>query len=915
VAAVALTTLATACTGEVSSDEYLARAETALAENDNASAIIELKNALKSDADNGRARLLLGLAYFEAGDSRSAEKELLLAEGLQSSEARSDQQATLARVWGDLAKYEDIFGMSLQDLTPEARAVVVAAKGQAYLARSDVESAQQRIDSALEIDPDSAYALYVEARLLAVQGENEAARSRLDKVLVLEPDFALAWSLRGDVDWRLDDREAAEKDYSRAVELARGTPFFRMKRAFSRINTGDFEAAQQDLDVLLGLAPESTQINYAQGLLHIRQGNNQDAIAPLLIAEADKFSFPDVLLYLGVAYGELGEIDKAFSYAREFHALDENNLAGNRLLAGLLVGRGSYAEAETMARQLLETNPKDVSALNTLASALMSQQRTDEAIVVLNQVVQLDPESAQAQVRLGAGYLSAGRTEEAVDLVENAVELDPESGQPDTVLVYTHMRAGEYEKALRVANEYAQRKPDIPQPRLLQGVVEQKMGDIDAARRSFQYANELEPGQPAANHHLAAMAFAERDLDTARGYYQAVLEENKDFLPSLIALAALEGFARNFDEMEKQLRAAIEAHPEALRPRLALARYYLAAGRNEQVQVAISGLPAEISQSPAVQRVRAQAQLALRDYAAAEAGLDALVQGEDATVQDRQLMAYALQRQEKWPEAKRQLLLALDQEPDNLPVRLSLARNAFGQGDQDAINEHMKVLKKLAPESPQVIQLQAALARKDGDQERALALFQKAQELKPGTAGMINLLQQYDLMADSEGALALLESWSESNASDTTAKGLLALRLQEQGDTDSAIAKYEEFLELDPDNVAALNNLAWILKDTDSDRALEYARKADDLSGGMPAVRDTLAMIMVARGELDDGAGILAELRQAQPENPSFQYHQAIVEVERGNTDTARELLEKLIAGNPQFPELDEAQALLAKLR
>ena len=45
-------------------------------------AVIQLKNALQRDADNGQARLLLGKAYLKLGDGAAAESQLRRAKEL-----------------------------------------------------------------------------------------------------------------------------------------------------------------------------------------------------------------------------------------------------------------------------------------------------------------------------------------------------------------------------------------------------------------------------------------------------------------------------------------------------------------------------------------------------------------------------------------------------------------------------------------------------------------------------------------------------------------------------------------------------------------------------------------------------------------------------------------------------------------
>ena len=65
-----------ACSGGVSSEEHITRANQFIVNSEYDAAIIELKNALQADNNSGEARWLLGKTYLESGDVLSAEKEL-----------------------------------------------------------------------------------------------------------------------------------------------------------------------------------------------------------------------------------------------------------------------------------------------------------------------------------------------------------------------------------------------------------------------------------------------------------------------------------------------------------------------------------------------------------------------------------------------------------------------------------------------------------------------------------------------------------------------------------------------------------------------------------------------------------------------------------------------------------------------
>src|SRR5690349_13941219 len=72
----ALVLLLAGCDWFVSTEQHIARAEKNLANGEDRAAAIELQNALSSEPDNARARLLLARVSLRMGDARAADQEL-----------------------------------------------------------------------------------------------------------------------------------------------------------------------------------------------------------------------------------------------------------------------------------------------------------------------------------------------------------------------------------------------------------------------------------------------------------------------------------------------------------------------------------------------------------------------------------------------------------------------------------------------------------------------------------------------------------------------------------------------------------------------------------------------------------------------------------------------------------------------
>ncbi|MFT5335338.1 MAG: putative PEP-CTERM system TPR-repeat lipoprotein [Halioglobus sp.] len=914
-AAIFLAQLA-ACGQTISDDEYLERARDHLSDADPKSAVIELKNALIQNSKNNEARLQLAQLYIDTGDILSAEKEL---QRLHSDDTYSNDNSLLpllAEVWVILGKADEALNIGTEDLEPAALARVLAAQSQADIINLDLDSAALRVEAAIALaQPQSlVYVRTAMAGLLFAQRKLAESSDVLGELHVLIPDNARIWALHGDVQQVMGNLDLSQEYYTKAIDLDVSSYLYLMKRAYLNIQMKQYELAQKDIDVLMGLAPQSTQVNYAQGLVHYFTKEYEDAVSALLIAKSEEFQYPQVNLYLGLSYLELKEIDKAYNSAEDYYAVERGNSTGNKLLSALRIAHGKYSEAEQLVRTVLQRHPNDIAALNILASSLISQNRFDEAIEVLASVVELDPESAQAQVRLGLGYASSGKSGLALDSIQHAISLNPELEQADTLLVLTHLKNNDYDSALDAAKTYQQNESFKVAPLLLLARVYESVGDTEAARKSYLEAIDLEPANPSANHSLAVIAFSKNDVNSARTYYNNVLDNHEDFLPTLMRLAVLDASIKDYDAMVTRLNQAIEKHPEAIQPRIVLARHYLSTAQPEKVQSLLVGLPEEWQNTPLVLRLLSRSQYEQGLYSDMRYSLEKVVQLGQATGEDHQSLAAAYEQLKDKGNMKLHVSKTLALNPDNVSALLAKATEAYSNADGPSLEKYLSRIEKLAPDNIDLKRLQAGYARVKGDQQSALVLLEQIYNAEPSTPAMLNLQQQYLNVGNPGASLSLMQDWLGGHKNDLPARLALANHFLEAGDKAALEREYKAVLDLDGQNLIALNNLAWSMKESSSSQALLYAQSAVRASNNASVIVDTLAMVQSANGLHEDASQTIKALLQADPGNPTLRYHSALIAVAGGQKDAGRRILQALIDDISVFPDRNEALEVMKDL-
>ncbi len=127
------------------------------------------------------------------------------------------------------------------------------------------------------------------------------------------------------------------------------------------------------------------------------------------------------------------------------------------------------------------------------------------------------------------------------------------------------------------------------------------------------------------------------------------------------------------------------------------------------------------------------------------------------------------------------------------------------------------------------------------------------------------------------------------------------------GEPDMAVESYERCLALDPTNVDAANNLAWLyaVMGENLDRALELAVMASDTAPNTNHY-DTLGWVYYRMGDLGNARRSLERSLEIKPENAEATLHLAIVSLDSGDNARARTLLARVL-------ELDRAGEFAVK--
>jgi tetratricopeptide (TPR) repeat protein len=125
------------------------------------------------------------------------------------------------------------------------------------------------------------------------------------------------------------------------------------------------------------------------------------------------------------------------------------------------------------------------------------------------------------------------------------------------------------------------------------------------------------------------------------------------------------------------------------------------------------------------------------------------------------------------------------------------------------------------------------------------------------------------------------------------------------GDRAASIAKYRSVLDVDGSNVAALNNLAYVLGAENPDEALKLAQQALALAPDNAAVEDTLGWVYYRKGMYDRAVTYLKRA-VARESTPRRQFHLASSYMKTGDRNLGQSLMAAALKQDPNLLKTEQ---------
>jgi len=886
-------------------------------------------------------------------------------------------QLQLARQQGNFTDAEALVTQLKKDHPPQVW--IVMAEVELLSAQGKIDEAVLLLGEMIEEFPDSVELVRYLAILLAQQGNEEKCEATVKEALIrIEQPIAhrqLGLLLaRFYTQWNQKDNAYTLLD-ALAQKLPDDIPVKRRLLLCEQV-IKDPEKAQQLVDDIKSLegedgwqwqyeqarvwfAADDFEARYPQIVTHLQEN--------LLANPSDQAS----RMLLAASYERAGELQLAISTYREglsrspddlniiipavaslykAREYDEAEQLLNRASAAKLyhpqlqqfqlqshLRHGQLSLASDILQDLLSDDPNNQTACLSLALLNMQQEKFDEAEELLAKLKIQEPNSltiAAAQVQLN---IRQNKTTEALRLCDEIVN------NLNNALAYifsarTHASLKQTDKAIEDFEHAAAIEPNNIEVWIARSVFYNSIGRPDKAFADIQQALSLDPSniriQKQAISLFLVSGSRERVLQ-GKTILDEALQSNPDDIDfQLFKVGSLltDGTAPAIKNAERILRKMTEDQPEISRPWVLLGEILLRQGQaGRAMDAALRGL-ANKPNDRTLLLLKARAE-AVRSPILAIPTLKVLREVDpnntDATLYLANVYI-AVGEPEKAVNLLKSQLVSRIGTAEERRIKIALAVALHKNGDKADAQKEFDSLFRSEPNDLSLLLAQVRLLKDDQlwDQlSRKVAEWYQKHPKDSRT--LMNIAKNLVTSGGSEAGETAEDIFGmilKNDPDSTEAMTELAILLYTLGRPDEAILLYQKALQLEPDNLIVINNLAWIMCEGQNkfQQALELAQRGLKIAPDFIDLIDTRGVAYYRLGEFDkaveDFTTCIKLYPTETPASVASRFHLARAFAGLGQRDKAVEHLNQVLEldgriGGLLTADLAEAKHLLKQLR
>ena len=276
---------------------------------------------------------------------------------------------------------------------------------------------------------------------------------------------------------------------------------------------------------LLNKNSKNHQVHFLLGTLYLQKKLPKKALSHLKKSEHADKNNPHLLMNLGLAYKEAGDMSLAEIYLKKSLAIDPKHADSFNNLGALQLSKKNYVDAELNFRKALEIKPNEDAYLINLSDCLFVLGIKDEPINLLLKIQRGSDFYQEAQKKLFNIFLKNKNYRDAISYGRAILENDDDVFIKEK-LINAYLKIGELNEAeTLLAKIDSNSNPFF----FNQGAIEAEKGNYVNAEKLFNKILNSKEYCVLAQHNLGIIKFKQRLFNQAIDHFENALKNDKNF--------------------------------------------------------------------------------------------------------------------------------------------------------------------------------------------------------------------------------------------------------------------------------------------------------------------------------------------------------------------------------------------------
>ena len=834
----------TACGEQVSLESHLSNAKNYMNQDKVNESIIELKNAIRLDSQNGEARFLLGQLYLNLGDGLAAVKEL---ERAQSLEYSGDKVLPLlARAYILTGSDSDVLALSTATarLGAEQQSHYLAYQTLAALRSEQPELAKQSVELAQSLTQQSLYSMLASAYFQFSENKHDEVKRLISLILTIEPKQVDALMLQGQVSIVSKDYQQAAVSFKEYLNLQPRSGIVQLLLADALLKSGQDDEAEKYADAILAKVSNQPFAHYIKAMVAFNDKDFEKTSEHAEIALSANFNQFNLKLVAGASAFYLKNWQQSHHHLSVLVPHLPKNHQARRMLAVTQLELGLVDEISQTIGDFDSNHVGDSQFISSLSYKLLELGATNEAKELLAQNESNTEDNAKSNARQGILKLMMNDPSGIQDL-QDAIKLDPEFIEAELALAYAAIQNNDINTAKEIATKWQQQYPDKASSYNLMASIAIKEKKYAEAETYLKKSLALEPDNIFSLTEQLGLARLQKN--------EPLSKERADYLMTLApsnnkVLRHYFGVYRNEMALDK-LQSAYQADNKNVKKAVLLAEAMVTLSQFKQAESLLESL----AESPKLPKRYWQTLVFIyktqNDNEKVESAIEDWLKVSPYHIEPVILLTDLHANRAKYERALHVIKKGEEYHKDNLILQLIKMQLLL---NSQQIAPAKSLYKKLAVTRINDALKQGFLGRillLESKHEQAVPKLSVLYKAYPSSQNVIYLAGAYLGNKQESKAAKVLEHYLTVDSNDNRIKTMLA-GIYLDGDSNKAITVYVDVVEKQPKNVIAHNNLAWLyLEQNKVDKALKHAKEASTLAPSIPNIADTYAKVLLKSGD------------------------------------------------------------------